>query len=104
MRLTKVQVKKLRLYQEYVRTEPTLGRCLWNIKWSLVSLVGLGFIGYVIAPSDIFRWLIVGFAAGLLWAAFATTRNTSVSWPLLREIVDWQKADKLLKDNEKDSG
>jgi hypothetical protein len=104
MKLSKVQLNKLKMYQEYVRSQPTFGRCLWNIKGSLLAMVGLGCVGYLIAPSDVFRWLLVGFLAGLLWAAFSSTLNTAVTWPVLQEIVDWDKVGILIKDNEKGRG
>ena len=101
MKLSKVQLNKLKMYQEYVRSEPGFGRCLWNIKWSLLAMAGLGCVGYLIAPWDVLRWLLVGFEAGLLWAAFSSTLNTAVTWPVLREVVDWDKVGILIKDNEK---
>ena len=99
MQLTHVQLRQLQKMHEFRTVPPTIGSYI-KLGWRAQLLVLLiGAIGIFL-----FLWagwpLASGFFAGMVVATYARDigwyRRMVQSWPLMREITDWNRVDELL--------
>ena len=105
MKLTRLQFKLLKFYAKY-ETKPltlfSIIRPFW-ILWLLLLLVAGAGRWYMWAGWPAVGWLFIGASIG----AFGRDVNRILSlfrtWPVLHEIINWQRLRELLQGNEKDA-
>lgn len=101
MNPTPNQLKLLRLYHEYQIHPPCAGTCVRRNLFPLSFLTLIVIAGTWLAFTAEGTWFGVGcFGAGLglgsLIRVIRQLANSVRLWPLLCEIVDWNKVDALL--------
>ena len=112
MKLTKAELarlKKIKYYREHPPTDSLLMlREVWKIKAKIIPLVllivVLSLLPFLIFPPTPGRYILVGFGFGALCGVFLCVivwmRMVARQWPLSREILDWEKVEELLKEQE----
>jgi hypothetical protein len=98
MNLTKQQLTFLRNLQKSRQREPTALSLVWSAKFELLIVLLLMSVWYWIAPYDWMRWLIIGFGAGGVWGATAFALARMRFWPVMSQIVNWDKVDELTQE------
>ena len=105
MKLTKEQVAILKNYQRFRNEPPTVPGGLWREKlWILFMLVIVAVCllnALTGSPSD-WRYGFVGlaFAAGAVVVARVVVNVCeTTSWPVLREVLNWDRVAELIRDN-----
>jgi hypothetical protein len=99
MQLTTHQIRQLQLTRRLRDEPPTVSGFFWSGRWRYVYLVALGAIA-----TAFFVWggwpIVGGFFAGLVLANFQCDlrwyREFVRTWPMSREITNWQRVDDLL--------
>ena len=71
---------------------------MWSSKVELVIILLLIPIGYWIAPYDWMRWFIIGFGVGGVWAICAMAIARTRMWPVMSQIVNWDKVEELARE------
>ena len=98
-----IQRRNLQLYQHFRKQPMTILRLFWaNRRIYLFLLIIFGaFAALVYFAFDFYGAAIVGVALVVLMLRdFAFYRISVAIWPLLREILDWNKIDELLASDE----
>ncbi len=83
-------------------TLPTVPDLLWKARrawapWILFAAIG---IWLVVSSSDVLGWLMIMFAWGMVFASFVVARRVYSTMPVFQEIVDWNRVDALIRENE----
>lgn len=99
MNLTPAQLKQLRMIQGFRVKPPTVG-WYFRVNWRLYAYIGALCAGAVLLLAWGGMSILSGFFAGFLLAlVLRDFRFFSLfvnSWPLSREITDWQRVDELV--------
>ena len=101
MYLNKQELLLLKFYQKYRSKDPTLPSLLMRPLLNLVVLLGfcLGIWLLATAPggSREWGWGVIGLLSGLTFNRFNNLLRVWQRWPLMREILNWQKVDELVQ-------
>ena len=101
MSLTRTQRRLLTIYEKYRDRPMTIGSLLWASR--KVYAILLGVFGVVIAYfyfvdlAFIGSFFVVALAATLL-RDFGYFRRSVAIWPVLREVIDWDRVAQKLRD------
>jgi hypothetical protein len=95
MNLTKHQLTFLSTLRKNRLREPTVLSLVWDAKFELLIVLLLMSVGYWIAPYDWMRWFIVGCGAGGVWGVYALAFARARMWPVMSQIVNWDKVEEL---------
>jgi len=98
MDLTKQQLTFLRTFRKNRLREPTVLNLMWSSKFELLIVLLAMPVGYWIAPHEWMRWLIVGFGAGAVWGICALAIARTRMWPVMSQIVNWDKVEELTRE------
>src|ERR1035438_7669164 len=104
MQLTKHQVAILKRYQQYRLASPTiLGVLRRARRWPWVALavcVAFGLMAIAPHASPRYGWFLLGFVSGAIYLTVTSLVRGVQSWPLTREIMDWERVDQLVREHE----
>ncbi len=112
--MTPLQRRQLQVFREF-RYQPMTVRSLVLVNWRryLVTLtppaVGLVYfcLVYNILPPGygaIGIAVVLGMLVGLLSRDLGTLRGSAANWPVVREVIDWEKVDQRLAEVQPDDG
>ena len=105
MQLTKQQVARLKHFQMYRQASPTFLGVLRRSRgwpWAVLALAFVfGLIAVAPNASPRYGWFLLGFIVGSLYVSFAAVLRAIRLWPLSREIMNWNRVDELVLENEK---
>ena len=95
-KLTSFQKKTLRLYLQFRGSKLSVLRLL-KFNWRIyVLFIGLAWIVIVITSSTPFiAYLFAAFMAGTFLRDIRGFHLASKNWPMICEIIDWNKAERL---------
>jgi hypothetical protein len=102
MRLTKKEATRLKVWQKYRHTTPTFLALVPRFPQilrmlPLVLVLTLCAFG---SESLRYRWWFFGLLTGVALAKVASISTAIGGWRLLREVLDWKRADDLIRDYE----
>lgn len=103
MKLTKFQFKLLKFYAKYETTPLTLFCIVGSfwIRWLLLLLVAGGGLWYMWAGWPALGWIFVGVSIGAFLRDWSRILSVFLTWPAIREILDWQRLRELIESHEK---
>jgi hypothetical protein len=103
MVLTKKDVRLLRLYQKYRQRTPTVLALRPRLRW-LLGVFAVAAPFSLLATTDggvvRFRWWLCGFLLGAVFVRGSAIVSTIWNWWLTREIINWDRVDKLVSEYE----
>jgi len=100
MKLTKLDLARLRTFQRARHRAPTAFSLLWRIKPLVLMLGILGAVVFLIPVPSPYKCFVLGFMAGGLFCIFVVAFKFPRTWPLTREILKWDRIEELLKEND----
>ena len=102
MRLTKIQLAYLKNCRSGRGTFPTTPELLWKARRAWVPFLPLAAVGIwlVVSSRDVIGWLLIAFAWGMIFASYVVARRVHSTMPVFQEIVDWNRVDILIRENE----
>lgn len=106
MKLTKLQLRTFKQYTEYRSVEPTLLRIMMQgWKACLYIFVFVPAFGCFLIWNEgtSLGWLLIGISVGILSKVIGNVRAFNMVWPALRELIDWEKLNALVQENETDA-
>lgn len=105
MKLTKLQFKLLKFYAKY-QTKPLTLFCIvppfW-IPWLLLLVVAGAGCWYMWAGWPAVGWLFVGASIGAFLRDWNRILSLFRTWPVIHQIIDWQRLAELIQSHEKDA-
>ena len=100
MKLTRIQRRNLVLFEQYRNRPATIWGLLWFSRkvYLLMSL----YFGILMGGA---YWMLGEYAAGAVGIGYFSMilrdigyfRRTAMVWPVLREVIDYEKVSELLK-------
>ncbi len=102
MPLSKTRRRFLTAYRRYrEQGGPTL-RNLIGLRFVVFLALGavLFAVGFSVA-SPFLMGFAIGLFAGLVEVDYFTAERVIRSWPMIADVVDWQKVDRLLEEDER---
>jgi polyferredoxin len=103
MKLTKLELTRLRNFQRARERPPKAVAGLWRVKWLLLAIIALILIAYWLSPWPSAARFILGFGVGALWCVCVIAFILPRLWPLTREILNWERIDQLIKEHDSKS-
>jgi hypothetical protein len=104
MKLTKHELTRLGNFQRARECAPTMLGVLWRVNVIVLALIAVSLIGYFVAdwltPWPWAAYLILGFGAGALWSIGVIAYIVPQFWPLTREVLNWERIEQLIKEQE----
>jgi len=104
---TNLQNRNLELYAKYRNDRP----CLRNLiafnrarYYPIFVIMAIGVIFLVLPDFHIFGIIIISMTAGVLIRDLGFFRHTVLIWPLVQEIIDWNKVDQLINKKSEQDG
>lgn len=103
MKLTQSQVAYLKNCRNGCGTFPSIPSLLWKAKRVWIAAIPFAAVGiWLVASSNpTVGWLMIAFAWGLIFASFATASRIHNTMPVFQEIVNWDRVDSLISENER---
>lgn len=103
MKLTPLQKKYLTSLLAQRRDGPSMGRTLGRAKLfciaHLVLLAGAAFYIHEGGPWQLIGCGLAGLAVGSFFRLLRITFTAQRVWPMTTQIIDWEKAETLLRGN-----
>ena len=99
MELTKVQRQTLEQYRRYRGKRPGVGFFVRSNLWRYFLLVGAGVVAFLLLLSlgvSGPAYLLLGLVVGALLRDYALFRRFKQSWPVVEELLDWDRLNALL--------
>ena len=102
VKLTQTQVAYLKNCRNGRGTLPTFPELIWQVRRAWVPAIPLAALGiwFVASSGDIIGWFMIMVAWGQMFASVVTARRVHSTMPVFQEIVDWDRVDKLIRENE----
>jgi hypothetical protein len=100
MKLTKVDIARLRNLQLARERRPTPMRGLWRVKWLILILAFLAIVAFLIPVRPSYKCLVLGFVAGGLYCLCVWAFLIPRFWPLTREVLNWDRIEQLLEEHD----
>jgi len=103
MKLTRTQVTYLKNCRKGRGTFPSIPNLLWQAKRAWLPSIPFAAVGiwFVVSASGPIGWFMIAIAWGLLFAGFAVASRVHSTMPVFQEIVDWERVEKLISENER---
>jgi len=103
MKLTKSQVAYLKNCRKGRGTFPSIPNLLWQARRAWVPSIPFAAVGVwlVESSSDLLGWLMIAFAWGVMFARFAVASRVHSTMPVFQQIVNWDRVDTLISENER---
>jgi hypothetical protein len=103
MKLTKIQLAYLKNCRNGRGTFPTIPQLLWMMRrgWGPMLLLGGVGVLLVMFSHDVLGWLLIALAWGKIFASYATACRVHSTMPVFQAVVDWNRVDTLIKENER---
>jgi hypothetical protein len=104
MKLTKLQLKLLRLFYLFRADIPSVSQLLafnWAAWLPLLAYALFGFLLTSIPEFGPLGWWAVGMGMGAFLRDIGRYRDTGRAWPLYQEIINWEKVSALMEANQK---
>jgi len=105
MKLTKLQLKLLKFYAKY-QTEPlTLFKIMraFRLAWLLLLLPPAFGYYYIRVGLPALGWVFIGTTIGAFLRDVNRILSLFRTWPVVHEIINWERLRELLQNNEKGS-
>lgn len=100
MKLTKHEVNRLKQYQRNRQQPLTALGFLWRIKPLLLAMAVL-LVVVIFDPVPLsYKCFVYGFAAGGFFFPLCLAFLVPRIWRLTREILNWERIEQLLKEND----
>lgn len=99
MQLTTLQVKLLNRYRQWRQNPPTVFSLLcleWKAELMLVGYCLLAGAYCYWAEMQVTLYLVCGAMFGALTRDIGLFRRTTQIWPMLSEVIDWNRVDQVL--------
>ena len=106
MNLSPLQRKTLELYQNLQHSPPTVSRLLALTARNylrLLLVIGAGIVLMLSLRAPAFSLILVGMLIGVLSRDLGAFRKTVRVWPALVAVLDWNRIDQLLADDNDDT-
>jgi len=103
MKLTKLQLKLLKFYAKY-QTEPhTLFKimCAFWLAWLLLLIPPIFGWFYIRVGLPALGWVFIGASIGAFLRDVNRILSLFRTWPMLHEIINWERLVEMLQDNAK---
>jgi hypothetical protein len=100
MKLTKLDLARLRSYQRARERAPTVFHGVWHAKWQIFILGILAVVACLIPGPPSIKYFVLGFTTGGLYCACVFGVIFQRFWPLTREVLNWEKVEQLLKEHD----
>jgi hypothetical protein len=102
MKLTRSQVAYLKNCRRGRGTSPSIPNLLWQARRAWVPSVPFAAVGIwlVFSAWDVLGWLMIVFAWGMMFASFVVASRVHSTLPVFQEIVNWDRVDALIGENE----
>jgi hypothetical protein len=109
MKVTKNQLRFLKIYQELHRQPPTVFGLLWLGRLGFLALVpgvavGIWFILMLPPSAAIAGYFVIGMCVGAYLRDIGRSIASVRLWPAIEHIVSWQRVDETVRENEKTAG
>ena len=103
MKLTKIQLAYLKNCRNWRGTFPTIPQLLWKARRAWVPMLPFAVVGiWLVASSqDVLGWLLIAIVWGMVFASYVVARRVHSTMPVFQEIVDWNRVDTLIRENER---
>jgi hypothetical protein len=105
MKPTKLQLKVLKFYANYETKPLTLLNILYpfRIQWVLLILIAVAGRWYIWAGWPQASWILIGLSIGAFLRDIARIQILYRTWPVLHEIINWERVKDLMQNNAKDT-
>ena len=102
MKLTRTQVAYLKNCRKGRWTFPSIPNLLWQARRAWVPSIPFAVVGIWLVSSswDVLGWLMIAFAWGMMFASFVVASRVHSTLPVFQEIVNWDRVDALIGENE----
>jgi hypothetical protein len=108
MYLSKQDLLLLKFYQKYRSKEPTLPRLLMRQSLNFVVLVaacvGIWLLATAPGGSREYGWGVIGLLSGIIFNRLNRAVLLWQRWPLMREIINWQRVEELVQQRQNPVG
>ncbi len=102
MKLTRTQLAYLKNCRKGRGTFPSIPNLLWQAKRAWLPSIPFAAFGiWLVSTGDSIGWLIIAVAWGLCFASFAVASRVHSTLPVFQQIVDWERVEKLISENER---
>jgi hypothetical protein len=105
MKVTGQQLTLLKFYQKHQEKPLTLMdgvRQFWLLWFGLLFVTAAG-LGFIDAGWPAVGWVFIGVTIGSFLRDLKRILSMILAWPVLREIIDWDRVRELLRDAEKNA-
>jgi hypothetical protein len=102
MKFTRLQKNVLQMYWRYHTGGWRLGpffRANWW-RWLLLTLVAVGGSWFVSQVSSWAAGLVIGLCAGAFFRDIGRLLQSYRTWPLVEEVMNWQRVEELVQSHE----
>jgi len=100
MKLTKLDLARLKNFRRARERAPTPLRGLWRVRWYLLILGILAVVSFWIPVPPVFHYFVIGFITGGLFCLCVMSFLIPRLWPLTREVLNWDRIEQLIKEHD----
>jgi hypothetical protein len=100
MKLTKLDLNRLRNSKRARERPPKATIAMWRLKPLWLAIIAITVLGYWTSPSRPLAYFVAGLGAGGLFCACVFAFILQRFWPLTREILNWDRIDELIKEHD----